>query len=842
LLFDLEQRTASLSVGELADFAIGPRDSGDGPTGLWRAQLGSYWHRQLQAQATTEHPTAHFEVPIDGSVFHHGWTIELTGRIDQLVDDSSRGQLLREVKTVTCPIPAPEDDLRADYPSYFAQLATYVALRRIKAPETAVRGELLFVEAGSGLSQTIALTPADAALFEVRLERVVEFLELRWRARQRLRRLQFNPAFAVLRPGQETTRHDLEAALQAHRVVALEAPTGFGKTGVLLECALESMRSGRFQRLVYLTGKSTGQIQVRETLSRMTAPARSLPSLGATASADDPTPVAIWQVRNKAEHCINHTFHCVRDQCRFLADLEARWDKSGLARFYRREGDAPSLDLLRSAGRDAGLCPYEITRAALAFQDVWIGDYNYVFAPRNRGLFDHQPGWDPATTLLIVDEAHNLPPRVADAYSYHSDATTAMAVGSELHRTRPLAALVNAWDHWTHFLQHLRPSEALPADVEDDARHLLAEISRHVTQVPLDPATLGPQVMDALWQVPPLVDELEDERLPRLWWSPRDGELNITCLDAAAVIGETLRQFGGVMLASATLAPLDAFATACGLDAPPPELETAPRATSPDRLGKLTKRATKQLFRQLSRGADLLRVEETKEAEQLHLVRARAPWRDGAYDVAFDARVDTSYQERERHRRTTAETILAVHRAATASIAVFFPSYAYADALARELEQLAPEHRISLQPRLADLAAQSAWVESSLHQADSLFLVLGSSFAEGIDLLGGRLSHAIVVGPALPEVNASQRARLAEFTRHGGREAAVRRVYRVPGLQKVNQALGRLVRAPGHHAKVLLHCRRFTEPAFASLLAPEYQHGPTLTTNAQLYTWLGPHV
>ena len=71
--------------------------------------------------------------------------------------------------------------------------------------------------------------------------------------------------------------------------------------------------------------------------------------------------------------------------------------------------------------------------------------------------------------------------------------------------------------------------------------------------------------------------------------------------------------------------------------------------------------------------------------------------------------------------------------------------------------------RVAIQPRLKDLAAQAAWVEESLALADALFLVLGSSFAESIDLLGGRVTHAMVVGPALPEVNAVQRARLAEL-------------------------------------------------------------------------------
>ena len=117
--------------------------------------------------------------------------------------------------------------------------------------------------------------------------------------------------------------------------------------------------------------------------------------------------------------------------------------------------------------------------------------------------------------------------------------------------------------------------------------------------------------------------------------------------------------------------------------------------------------------------------------------------------------------------------------------------------------------------------------------------MLGSSFAESIDLLGGRVTHAMVVGPALPEVNALQRTRMTGLERAGlSREAAFRRVYQIPGMQKVNQALGRLVRAPGQQAHVLLHCRRFAEPSYATLLSPEYQRGDLVDTDADLAAWL----
>ena len=799
--YSLDARTARLSVGEFSDFTLGPRDNSGGPQGLWRAQLGTYWHQQLRTQATAEYGAiAEFEINIEGRIFHRGWTITLNGRIDQLLRQNP-ALTLREIKTVTRPLPADETELRRDYPSYFAQLATYVALTRLGALDSqrlTLSAQLVFVETGSGLAQTLALNPADENLVRVQLERLTEFLDLRLRARARLRQLHYRPAFTTPRPGQETTAVELTSAFERHPAILFEAPTGFGKTGVLLEFALGQLRTGHFDRILYLTSKSTGQLQVVRTLAAMT-PMVAPSAATTTAAAANPaatTPVAIWHVRNKSEHCVNHTFHCHRDSCAYLADLETRWSTSGLSRFYLFENQARDLPTLRAAGQTERICPYEITRAALAFNDVWIGDYNYVFAPSNRTLFYNQPGFDPARTLLLVDEAHNLPTRVADAYSHHVNATDARALLSELDHLRVSKNLLRAWESWTLLLSALPAADVLDPALEADVADTLATLATTLAQEPIDSAALGPHFAELLWATPPLSDWLANPLLRKLLWSPRPAELSFTCLDAADALGETLRAFGGIVLASATLSPTDAFADAIGL---------SPTPNEPPPIVSLT---------------------------------AHTPWRAGAYDLAYDLRVDTSFRERARHHATTAATIAALHEAAAARcVAVFFPSYAYAETLTRELTRSHPGLRVALQPRLTDLAAQTAWVEESLALTDALFLVLGSSFAESIDLLGGRVSHAMVVGPALPEVNAIQRARLAEYA-NLGREAAFRRVYQIPGMAKVNQALGRLVRAPGQRARILLHCRRFAEVSYAQLLAPDYQFGQNIIDDADLRTWL----
>ncbi len=852
---DFPNRAAAFAIGELAAFAPGPRAIGEGGAAArWRMELGSHWHRELRAAAETATPEHRHEVPLRGALLHRGWRFELEGRLDQL-QATPAGPLIREIKTTLEKLPRDPAELRAAHPAYFIQLGLYLRLPLphpcnpigyTAAPSTpnplnpnthtepcnplgytlppptpplspekcnqigytfpphsvpheaATRprpaGDLVFVEAGTGLQQVVPFTDADQATTDAHLDLVADFLEQRRAALERLRTLIWRPAFATPRPGQETIVADLQAAIAPGFAgappapVVLAAPTGYGKTGVLLEAAFSLLRSGRADRIVYLTGKSTGQLHVQTTLQTMLA--------------DAPDALSAWNLRPKREHCINDIYHCTRDRCRYLHDLPRRYRDAGLSRFHLFPADARDLPALRSAGLAAQICPYEIARAALPACSVWLGDFNYLFAPANRGVFIDQPTWDPARTLLIIDEAHHLPSRVADAHSHSLSAEELHLLLAELPdgTARPLRRALDAL--W-RLLAALPAADALDLDSEDDLAAALRTTSDLLAKHPPDTAALPPPAADLLFRLPGLLAWLEDHTLEKLLWSPRAAEARFTCLDAAPVIGKQLQAFAAVILATATPPPVDVFAANLGLSA--------------------------------SANSDPLGIGHSS----LVILQPAAPWRAHAYDVALDLRVDTTFRQRERHHPTTAATLAKLREASPAApVVAFFPSYAYAEKILRILDDTHPGLRCALQPRAVDLAGQSAWIDEQLALADILCFVLGGSFAEGIDHLGGRISHALVVGPALPEVNALQRARQAVLARATNDTEAFRRTYLVPGLQKVNQALGRLARAPGQHCRVILHCRRFADPAYASLLAPEYQFGQHLLEDADLAAWL----
>jgi len=765
------ERRVTLSARELAEFRLGP-ESGRGFVGQWRTALGSAWHKDLETQTAASEPNARFEVSIAGILRRRNWTIEVNGRIDQVLEQNGQ-TLLREVKTTSLALPMAEEDLANAYPEYLRQIAVYCLLAGL-LPEypKPVSGELLFVSIADGVMQRLPLREAPDAVLEGQIERIVAFCEDQSRRRESLEPTKFKPAFSEFRPEQLKLQRELDETATAATVRLLEAPTGFGKTGMALQHALERLRDGQCDRVIYLTSKSTGQHQAVRQVRAM------IPKDGA---------LRYFQLRSKRELAIETPRHdCSRaESC--LEGIEDAWELAGIKPPKLFEDNETGVDELRRLGALTGVCPFEIAKSCLPYADIWVCDYNYVFSPRHSGVLQSVMGFDPAQTLLVVDEAHNLATRVADNFSFADSAHEAESLASELRGTDQPFKLIKAADEWADFLGALKEKDEHPAQVEYEALDLLTNLTEAIQQTRVDVEILSPAGREHLFNVPGWAAFLADDRFPRLLWSPRPGSLRVACLAAAAHLAATLGEYGGALLMSATLSPAKSYAARLGIEAP--------------------------------------------------MLRAGAPWRDDAYRVAVDARVNTRYRDRANHYLTTAETIQHLAQTSASPVAVFFPSYHYAETVKVYVERLDSLLRIAMQPRSVDLHGQLSFVEESLLTAHVLFFVLGSSFSESIDHLGGRVDRALVVGPALPEVNPVQKAKLRHYD-HLGREGAFGEVYQLPAMTKINQALGRLVRAPGQKARVILHCQRFAEPSYLDLLAPEYAPEAELRNYADLAAWL----
>ncbi|CAA6678460.1 MULTISPECIES: ATP-dependent DNA helicase [unclassified Lentimonas] len=767
-------RTVRLSVRELATFRQVPASDGHGAS-PWRASVGQKWHKTAERQTLNTHTDARFEVPLKATWHHHDWTFEIQGRIDQILPESEQ-LIIREVKTIRGRLPANPEELASHYPDYFAQVAIYLGLARV-LPDYAnnqLSAELCFIDIETGKQQLVPLTEDDERTFTSQLDTLLPFLEDRRNCQLRLQGITLQPAFETLREGQAELFATLDHAALQSKTVLLEAPTGFGKTGIVLEHTLRQMQSGVYERAIYLTSKSTGQLETIRQLRAMIG--------------DN---LRYIQMRNRSEHRIDSAVHTCTGDNRCNEHLGQNWLAADISPIELFEDATLSLDRAKDIGENTGVCPYALTKGCLPFAEAWIGDTNYIFSPSSRAVFLEQHGFDPAKTLLIVDEAHNLPDRAADALSVELSAADLLFALEELRNAGAPHHLLSIGEELIRCLESQSQGEPLHPDRRYEALDLCEDFARQLKDAHFNYDATAPFAIDIVWRIPELAQRLAEPSHQWLHWCPTVGTLRASCLDASKWIAECIAPFGGSILMSATLSPIESFREHCGL-----------------------------------------------KRKNSTLAQGHAPWRDDAYQVAIDSRVDTRYKEREKHYEITARTIDAlIHQSPGVPVAVFFASYLYAENIKTYLEALNPVARVQVQPRGVDLAEQETFIDEGLLMADALFLILGSSYAEGVDKLGGRIDIAMVVGPALPEVNAIQNAKMGTY-HSTERDLAFKDVYIIPAMRRIHQALGRIVRAPGHRAKVLLHGKRYSQTAYQQQLAPEYQDATTIRSDADLVDWL----
>lgn len=770
---DYAHKHIRLSAGVFAGFQPSPGSSTEMRGQRWRAEAGNAWHQELQQRALAEHPKASKEIPVQGNIIAKGWTLQIHGRIDLLLP-GKHGPVIQELKTVMHPLPMDDATLLQRHPAYVIQAACYQLLWNLKhgyadadAGTTPARAELVFIELASGIVQEVPLMDNAQERVMTQAELIAAFAEERSRRSQHLRQLNYQFPFTHLREGQGDAWEYLQRAANRYRMIAFQAPTGFGKTGLALSLMLERARKGEASRIIYLTSKATGQLQAMRQLEAMVG-GRGTDSLRTV------------QLRSRRDHAKTcPVLSCPGTQGRHCRDnLSEQWEQAQPEPALCFAEGGLGLEQAREASARWQLCPYELTRYALPLAEVWVGDYNYLFSPQHSMLLENVFDYRPEHTCLIVDEAHNLPGRVAAALSQDWNQIQVDILGTELADLGAVTTFLRIWQAWARFLRELSPTEQLELNLEYEAASLIADLSEAIAHLPLDYDALSPEGNDALGTLIWTARALEDKRIEWYWHVHEPGQLSLRCLDASQWIAERLRNMGATLLMSATLGPQDYFCTQAGL-----------------------------------------------EASEIAWVNGHAPWRNGAYQVTINADIDTRYQHRKHHYPQTAAILASFQEPADGPLAAFFPSYQYAEDIAQYLQVLHPEIRLAMQPRGSDLDAQTAFLETALLSADILLLVLGGSFSEGIDILGGRVKRAAVISPALPEVNAMQRARM-EALSHLPREIAFRHIYQIPGMTKINQALGRLVRAPEHSAKILLMGKRFTQHSYLALLDPALSPSP----------------
>jgi len=768
--FDGERLQLRLSVADLLDTSLTRSLGFSQRGGFERLWLGQAIHGRYQEAAREMHPGYRAEVPIVHHFQHRGWTIEISGRIDGLrrEDGSLIVEEIKSVRELGRVAPALHD-------IYACQARLYAWILRQQG-ESNIRAELIWIEIGSDDLEHEPLElderELEATIFR-RLNALIKGFAAEETARAERRHaadtLQF--PYSETRPGQEQIMEAVDQALESNEQLLIEAPTGLGKTvATLLPALRHALRHDK--RVMVLTAKNLQQEMVTQVLAMLNE-TQSFHSL---------------RLRAKARMCAHDEILCHEEYCPYARDYFLKLDRSGLLGRLLDEYGTLLPDAVFAAARAEEVCPFEVSLELAGRAQVVVGDYNYVFDPYVALRDFHEDG-ELEDWILIVDEAHNLVDRgrgyYSPALSSRSARTAAETIRKQGGELGPrlsalaleLASLIER--HVDRELEEMPPGEcALETGLPtDDLWMLRPEFDRaFVDHLEHRRATRSFRAEDPfvelyfdLLRFLKVLEVADDAAFSH--YVDRQGDearLCILCKDPSRFLGRVLGAAHAVIGLSATLSPRDFYRDLLGLDR--------------DRSAFLT---------------------------------LPSPFPRENRRIVIDVGVATAYRQRSENYAPIAARIAAFAQAVPGNCLALFPSYAFLQEVA---ERLPPTgRRVLVQTRQGDEKVRDEILQTlrrSLLGDVLLLAVAGGVFAEGVDYPGEMLKGVAIVGPCLPGVDLERQLLRTYYQERF--ERGFEYAFVVPGMTRVIQAAGRLIRSAGDQGVIGLLGRRF--------LAAPYRH------------------
>ncbi len=569
------------------------------------------------------------------------------------------------------------------------------------------------------------------------------------------------------RKGQRELAIAAYKTLRNQQRLFVEAPTGTGKTISTLFPAFKAMGEDRADRIFYLTAKTITRQVAEDAL-------KALVDTGATAKSVTLTA--------KDKICFLDERKCNPDDCPYAEGYYNRINE-GLWDLLHHENQL-TRPIIETYAKKHRLCPFELSLDVSLFCDVVIGDYNYLFDPTVylRRFFEEAD----ENYYFLIDEAHNLVHRSREMYS----ATILRSVFKELktllskdfkkiHRVlnkidKEFSAIqtIAQADGWT-FHHQAPPAEALLNQLFKFSELTKEWLAAH----PEDPAQekVLAVYFDCLHFLK-ISEFYDDHYETTIEISRYDIRIRQFCIEPAPFLEKMLDKGAGSLLFSASFSPLTYYQEILG------------------------------------GGKEALRY------------RLDSPFPIDHQKVLVANYINTTYNQRQASLPLVAEAIAAMVEAQKGNYLVFFPSYKYLDDALALFNELFPQIQTIVQNTDMNEEEREQFLTKFIEEPQETlvgFCVLGGIFSEGIDLKGSRLIGSAIVGVGLPQINSEQELIREYFdeTKQLGFEYA----YQLPGMNKVLQAAGRVIRDLQDQGVILLLDQRFTSPRYRQLFPPHWQ-------------------
>lgn len=745
-----------VAVKSLCEFAARRGDLDHRYTPSPTAREGIEGHGRVQKGRG---PGYQAEYPLSGTC--EG--LELVGRADGY--DATTGYI-EEIKTHRGSL---ERLPEAQQALHWAQLKVYGALLCAARSLDSIELRLTYFDLDRERQTTLTERASAEALWQA-LQSLCRVYAA-WAVREQAHRERRDRALAGLRfpfddfrPGQRQLAEQAYRSICTGQSVMLQAPTGIGKTLGTLFPALMAMARRPLDRLFYLTPRNTGRRLAVAGVERIRQ------------RQDRPLPLRVLVLASREQSCEHPQLACHGESCPLARGF---FDKLVAAR-DAAVADTGILDeaRLRAIALDYELCPYYLAQEMARWCDLVIADVNRYFDQQAiLHALTKQNGW---RVGLLVDEAHNLVDRARGMYSTELQQQRLLALKRKAHPAlkRPFTRLARAWSD-TLAKQGLsridkargdrqQQLEALPAGLLGAAHGAVAAISDFLSEHPAD-ADLQQLLFELLGFL--RLSELFDDHSLCSLSLPRRGRgcLAISNLIPADFLAPRFDSADSSLLFSATLRPADYHQQLLGL---------------PDTVRWLD---------------------------------VDSPFHQQQLQVRLETGISTRLQHRQDSVEPIVQLIAAQFQRKPGNYLAYFSSFAYLEAIHERFQTAFPHiPGWRQQPGMSD-QARNDFIHQFREAGQGVgFAVLGGAFAEGIDLPGSRLIGVFIATLGLPPFDPWHRVLSDRLQQRYGKGYDYTYLY--PGLQKVSQAAGRVIRGPDDTGVVVLIDDRYADPRVQQLL------------------------
>ncbi|WP_218130649.1 ATP-dependent DNA helicase [Sporomusa acidovorans] len=767
------------SVRNLVEFVLRSGDLSSAFAGSARMAEGSKIHRRLQHAQGGDYES---EVFLSIIVERPDVQLQVSGRADGIITaqaDTEPPQVtIDEIKSVTEELEAIDE---AYNPLHWAQAKCYAYMYARKQELTQIDVQITYCQVATLEVKIFKKTYSLAELadffdslinqYALWAKRLGDWLEIR---NGTARLLEF--PFAEFRPSQRQLAVAVYTTLVKGKKLFAQAPTGTGKTMATLFPAVKALGLEQVEKIFFLTAKTVTRELAEAAFQLLRQAGLKCKTLTLTA---------------KDKICFMPDAACTPEECPYAAGyydrinqaLNACWDQETFTR-----------ETIEQVAREHRLCPFELSLDLALWADVVICDYNYVFDPRvylKRFFLENNGPY-----CFLIDEAHNLVDRAREMFSAEITKQSFLDLKKSLSQELPHVAK-SAGKINTFMLQagklcveQSAVGEAdyclteLPAKIFPLLRKFMDLAEKWLTKN--EQAGFREELLELYFKVNAFVRtaELYDERYVTYYEKlDKNVKIKLFCINPSELLRQAVKRGKAAVFFSATLTPLTYFAEILGGEAEDGKL-AVPSPFRQDHLGLLV-------------------------ADTIH----------------------TTYRMRDKTYEVIVDSITAATQAKTGNYLVFLPSYRYMEEVCRRFTLKNPAIRVIQQVGEMTEAERAAFLRQFSSDNETTlvgFAVMGGVFGEGIDLTGERLLGAVVVGVGLPKICLEREIIRQWFDQenHQGFEYA----YVFPGMNKVLQAAGRVIRSEQDRGIVLLIDARFAQPGYRRLFPPEWKGAVSVKT------------